>query len=379
LKARPILVGTVWRERVASFLPTTLQFNHAVLEVEVAGAVRWFDLTLRSQGGDFTSQPINWYECGLPVDESAQALQVQPGSRAPNLYALHDRIYLDTRLGEPSVVESRIWAEGFQAENLRRAWLAHGPEKYADERLKLVQRRFGKAVRIGALQWRDDREKNVCELADAYEIRDAVLAAEGGRAVYDIPANMITQAIGVPEDKPRQGPWAMPFPLEYRHRTSIRCRGLGSGKLERRKWEGTGFVATLDQRHLRGEWERRARFIVTAAEIGADQVAEYRRQLMDFYKAASWRLFLQRGFPRTVPETGLGVLPPVEDGLATCVPVEDPAIYPKATIGEPNPFITRRTWLGNFVRTRNGRVSLWIGWFCIVIAFALLKGCNQPQ
>lgn len=51
--ARPVLVGTGLRERVADLLPMAMVFNHAILEVERAGEARWFDLTARDQGGDF--------------------------------------------------------------------------------------------------------------------------------------------------------------------------------------------------------------------------------------------------------------------------------------------------------------------------------------
>ena len=159
LKATPILVGTGLRERVSSLLPMTLLFNHAVVEVEVGGATRWFDLTLRSQGGDFQTQPVGLFNVGLPVDVLAESLQAQPGPLWPNLLAVHETVYLDTRMGEPSVVEQRVWTEGFQAERLRRTWLEQGPEKYSEERLKAARVCLGKVTRIGAIQSRDDREK----------------------------------------------------------------------------------------------------------------------------------------------------------------------------------------------------------------------------
>jgi len=164
VRARPILVGTGLREGVSSLLPMTILFNHAVLEVEVAGAPRWFDLTLRSQGGDFSSQPVGWFGFGMPVDARTETLQAQPPSQGANLYALRETISLDTRRGKPSAAEQRLWAEGFQAESLRRARLAQGAEGFANERLKQAQKRYGKAQRIGTLQWRDDRDRNVLDV-----------------------------------------------------------------------------------------------------------------------------------------------------------------------------------------------------------------------
>lgn len=381
VRARPILVGTGLRERVSSLLPMTMLFNHAVLEVEMAGMTRWFDLTLRSQGGSFSSQPVGWFGFGLPVDAGAAALQAQPEPSSPNLYALRETIDLDTRRGKPSAVELRLWAEGFQAENLRRTRLAQGAEGFSNERLKQAQRRFGKAQRIGSLEWRDDRERNVCELAEAFEITDVVYPGEGGlRATYDVPLNTVVQFFAVPEDKPRRGPWNMPFPLEIRHLITARSKAMGANKLRRRKWSAPEFTAMLDEPRLSGEWTKAARFIVNAREIGAGRMAEYRQQLSDYFKATTWRLYLSWDQPRAQLEAGFGKLPPAERGVAAYVSSDDPRQYPEAKVGTDGPS-PGKVWVTENWRRRMSRLgirgqTLVAIWLMIICVMALAKGCN---
>jgi transglutaminase-like putative cysteine protease len=319
LTARPVLVGAGLREQVASLLPMTLLFNHAVLEVEVAGEARWFDLTERAQGGDFSGQSIGWFGHGLPLDVRSDGLRAQPGKRPHGLYALRETLLLDTRGGETSYAEQRIRAEGWQADSLRQARQAHGAEEFSKERDQQAQRRYGKARRSGSLQWRDDRAKNVCELVEVFEIKDAVYPDESGqRALFDVPINLVLQAIALPEDKPRRTPWTMPFPLEIRHEITVKAGGMTPGSRRRRQWTELGFSASLDEPRLKGAWTKIVHFTVTAPEVLPDQLAAYRKQLEKFLLETGWRLYLPWGQPRMHRGHGFGVLPPVkEDGVAS--------------------------------------------------------------
>ena len=51
IKARPVLVHTVWRKSIAMMLPSPMIFNHAVVEFEIENQRRWVDATLKFQGG----------------------------------------------------------------------------------------------------------------------------------------------------------------------------------------------------------------------------------------------------------------------------------------------------------------------------------------
>ena len=382
VRARPILVGTGLREGVSSLLPMTILFNHAVLEVEVAGAPRWFDLTLRSQGGDFSSQPVGWFGFGMPVDARTETLQAQPPSQGANLYALRETISLDTRRGKPSAAEQRLWAEGFQAESLRRARLAQGAEGFANERLKQAQKRYGKAQRIGTLQWRDDRDRNVFELAEAFDLADVVYPGERGeRALYDVPQNLVLQTFSVPEDKPRRSPWSMPFPLEIRHMITVRSKIMGAIKLKRRKWSAAEFIATVDDPRLSGEWTKTTRFVVKAAEIGADRIPAYRLQLAAFFRATAWRIYLSWGHARPEDPSGFGGLPPTARGVAAYVSDDDPRHYPEQKVGAEDKSSDKswrqQMWKQRLKRMRMRGSYIFLAWFLVVVLLAASKSCTN--
>lgn len=299
VSARPVLVGSGLRERVAELLPMATAFNHAILEVEWGGAKRWFDLTARDQGGGFETQAVPWYGQGLVVDAKAGGLRAQPGERAGGAYSVRELVLVDSNRHSVSMLEVRLRAEGAQADNLRRERLARGGEAFAREREDQARRRHGRARRSGELHWRDDRERNVCELVEVFEIPDAVYPGEQGqRAVYDAPLNLLPQGFLLPDDEPRRGPWDMPFPLEVAHEITIKSPALGVGSSPRRRWSTPEFEAIVEGSLVRGSWTKRVRFRVGVAEIPADRVGQYRRDLETLFRDLGWRIYLPWGQPR---------------------------------------------------------------------------------
>lgn len=331
VNARPILVGTGLRETVGKILPMTLLFNHAVVEVSLNSNTRWFDLTLRRQGGSFDTQPVSWFEFGLPVDREARELSPQPGSRHLHLYLVRETFFLDTRPGKPSALEVRVRTEGWHAENLRRNRLAQGVTEFEADRLKLVQRRHAKATRTGSLQWRDNREANSCELVETFELQDATYTDERGeRALFDVPPNLALQSLDIPDDKPRRAPWDMPYLIELRHEIAIRAPGMSSGKRRKRRWSTEDFVGTLDEPRYDGVWSKVIRFKSNSTEIPPDRLPAYRRELDGFLQATTWRLYLPKNLIRPIQDDRWGQLPPPGEGATAYVPAVDPADFPDA-------------------------------------------------
>jgi hypothetical protein len=380
IRARAILVATALRDTVPFFLPMTSLFNHAILEVEVDGKARWFDLTMRSQGGDFGSQPVGWYGYGLPVDPAVTALEAQPGTRAPNLYAIREVLYVDVRKGQTTLAETKIRVEGVQADALRQARTVQGAEGFATERLKAAQQRYkSTAKRVGELAWRDDRERNVCEFAEVFEYPDAVYPGERpDRANFDVPPNRVVLAFWLPEDKPRVAPWYMPYPCELRHTITVVSKSLSKANLVRRRWSGPGYTFLLEEARLAGEWTKTGRLMVLAPEIKPEALADYRAKFADFNRACSVRFFLPWGSARAMKADGLGKLPPPERGMAAYVAPEDPKYFPEAKIGE-TPQLTVMQRVRSRQWGKHRLAGFLLIWLAIAIFSTLAKSCSAGR
>ncbi len=337
--ARPILVGTGLRGALAELLPMAGLLNHAILEVEVDGVARWFDLTERGQGGDFAGRAVGWFEQGVPVEAGVAGLRSQPGERSLGVYALRETLLLDTTRDGLSLAEQRVRAEGWQADNLRRARLGSGAEEFAKARENDALRRYGKVKRLGEVEWRDDRAANICELVEVFEIARAVYPDERGqRALFDVPPNLVTQGFVVPDDKARRGPWSMPFPCELRHEIEVRAPSMTAGGARRRRWDEAEFLGTVDEPRKKGIWSKCVRFTVRAEAVKPERITPYRRQLEEFFRETGWRIFLPWGQARPHRPDNFGRLQPPGTGPEAYVapgPVVSKA--PAATVPPPLP------------------------------------------
>ncbi len=331
VSARPVLVGTGLREKTNELLPMALLFNHAIIEVSIEGETRWFDLTIRQQGGDFSSQYVSHFGYGLPVEPDIRGLQKQPGNPKTSSYSLRETILLDTRPDHVSLVELALRVEGWTADNIRRARHNQGADEFFKDRLKSAQQRYPRAQRASEPLWRDNRETNVCELVETLEVPNATYLDERGeRALFDVPLNLIAQTFFLPENKARRGPMYLSEPMEIRHQINIRAPGMESGQRTRLRWVQPEFTATLDDPRITGQWTKTIHFIVHQSEITPERIPTYRRDLEDFLMASSWRLYLPRNNQRPYSDPSFGQLPPPEKGADAYVPAADLSLFKDA-------------------------------------------------
>lgn len=338
--ARPILVGSGLREQIRSLLPSALVFNHAILEVSWEGNARWFDLTLRDQGGGYANQPVPWFGVGLAVDgDTAPGLLAQPGAPTGGRYDLCETIILDTRPKEISLLEIRLRTSGAQADELRHLRGTHGVENFSKLRLEQAKARYLNVQRLGPVQWRDDRALNECELVELFSFSNMLHAETGRRrAIFDVPANLIQQTFALPGEARRRCDWAMPFPVEIRHEIVIKSTALQPDRGRVRQWRQPAFTASIRDVNQRGSWSKVVLFTVTAPVVKADEVPAYRAELLRVFKDGSWRLLIPWGHRRGHSGRGLGELAPVRAQTATpFTPAPAPAGMPADDSAAPTP------------------------------------------
>lgn len=389
LAARPILVGTGLRERVATLLPMSLLFNHALLEVTSAGRTRWFDLTERDQGGDFPGQAVSWFHHGLPVDSQNNDLTAQPGAPARNTYFLEETFLIDTSRHGKSMLEVYLRAEGVQADLLRRKWQSLGAVEFANQHEKELQRRFKDARREGTQNWRDDRENNICEVAEAFEIGMVVYPADSGqRAVFEVPRDLVLQCVPPVADAPRREPLELPRMLEVIHRTNICAPSLRVGKTELRHWNEPEFEAKAEELKSANIWTKTSHLKIKD-NVAADRIASFKKEIETFLQQSTWLLLLPWGRVRNRPRQDFGMLPAAGASTPTLAAPPQPVLSPTPARPLLPAQELKRTSSGGGRRHRRSTshmrgvstheippwlIRFFIG-FAVVMTFSLFKSC----
>lgn len=309
--ARPILVGSGLRDHIEALLPAALAFNHAILEVTLGGQARWFDLTQRDQGGSFANQPVTWFGIGLTVDRESPGLVKQPGTPVGGAYEITETFLLETRPKEQSLVEVRLRTTGAQADELRRVRTTHGVENFIKFRLEQAQTRYANARRVGSLHWRDDRDRNECELVEVFSFSEALYQHSNSRrrAVFEIPRCIVSQTFALPSETPRRADWTMPYPLDIRHEQVVRSPALIAGRGRVRQWRQPSFIASVKDTLSGGSWSKITTLSVTASRVAAKDVAAFRSELQHLLRDCDWRIIVPWGHRRPHGSRGFGELP----------------------------------------------------------------------
>ena len=216
ISARPVLVNTLRRQAIRGYLPMPV-FNHAILEYEIDGRRRWVDVTVPLQGGSALSRPIAPFQAGLPLGPGVEDLEAIDRDESSDRTELQETFLLDSS-GRASSVRVQVTATGREAEKWRRSLAHEGVEAFARQRELHYQQLYTGALRVGKLEWQDNRESNELVLAEVFDLRDILFDTPDSNGLFfRFQAHAIQAVLGFYESGRRRHPWELRFPCRVRH------------------------------------------------------------------------------------------------------------------------------------------------------------------
>ncbi|QSA97306.1 DUF3857 domain-containing protein [Methylococcus sp. EFPC2] len=275
VEARPVLVGTGWREAVARLLPSTACFNHAIVAFGFEGQRYFVDPTVVGQGGDLAHLVAPPYGVALEIDAATEALTELP-ALAPAEISLTETFTLDRR-GKEGAVEQELRATAWFADDIRALLLRQGLPAFAKARAEVLQQHFpALAPDAESTALEDDADDNAICLSTRHGL------PTWGRVDRKPPDFFVYGAHGlflgveaVDEREQRRLPWALRHPMTVHHRVVVRGKPVRKSKPEYFEVEGPGFLYSCQVRSRRREVSFDYRWETTAREIPADRWGEY--------------------------------------------------------------------------------------------------------
>ena len=147
------------------------------------------------------------------------------------------------------------------------------------------------------------------------------------------------------------------------------------------RWVQPEFTATLDHPLNAGAWTKIIRFAIHASEISVERLPAYRRELNEFLRATTWRLYLPWDQARPHRDETFGQLPPVTEGVAAYVQPADLRVFADAPPNLADALKTAKPWTARH-RTFNIPYFPANMWRFALPAFIfltfLIKGCMGP-
>jgi hypothetical protein len=334
--ARPVLVNTRLRKSLTTMLPMEGLFNHVVVEFTVQNQTRWVDVMLQHQGGGALNRLIPDYGVGLPVDLASDRLVESPrATLQSSRYELKESILLDTT-GAPSFVSMVLHTNGAHAEALRQQIEKSGLERVAEERQQFCAERYANAMRVGSLEFRDDRAANEFILAEVFTV-DGFLAAHPKRGMcrLRLTDQLLTQTLKLPDKTVRQTPFLLPYPCNIVHTIIIEAPALQPLGVRRRNIETPFVKFSRSHKCLHRFWSMKLTLSTLADAVPPDRIKDHCAAVEDIRESSSWEISLPIGYPHPVRRMDFGSLPPPPRKLTSHA--SEPLPAPKAAASLPIP------------------------------------------
>ena len=280
IEAWPALVNSSTREAVAQRLPSPFAFNHVVVKLRLADKAVWVDPTLSDQGGPLWERDIARLGKALVVKEGATALEDVPVSRASTLEHVTSTFRLNDYTS-PAFLTINTAYYGREADRMREFLARTDTKELAKDYLNFYSKYYPGVGEAGAVEINDQRERNLLEVTEHYQIRDFWTEDKtSGRREAVFYAESLEQFLSAPQTRLRKMPLALPYPARREQTIFVH--------LPDKEWQATPLATNVEcdafifnyRRTLTGSTVKFDYACETkAAELAAGHVPGYLKKL----------------------------------------------------------------------------------------------------
>jgi hypothetical protein len=212
IEAWPALVNSLTREAAAEHLPSPFAFNHVIVKLLLDGQAVWVDPTLSHQGGPLWERNIARLGKALVVKEGTAALEDVPVSRASTLEHVTSTFRLKDYTSPASLTIHTAY-HGRQADRMREFLARTDSKELAKDYLNFYSKYYPGVGESGTLEISDQRERNLLEVTEHYQVGDLWTENKSSRRREAIfYAESLEQFLSAPQTRRRKMPLALPYP-----------------------------------------------------------------------------------------------------------------------------------------------------------------------
>ncbi len=291
LEAEPVLVNTWARGLVRQMPASPWAFNHVIVRMRLGERFAFVDPTSTYQRGPIQDRYLPDLGFGLAVATDTRDLLAFGGFQgvAPEV-EVSSRFTVGAR-EEPATLEVRTVARGGAADELREQIATSRLDEIESAYLNYYAGRYPRIEKAADLAFEDDENANVVRSTEQYRVPEFwVLYKDDEQYVAEVYADAVADAIPTPETRVRATPLEVDHPRRIRERIDIELPEPWPGKSETQSFSSAAF--DLEVRRTQGErsislsYDLRTR----AAEVAADDVAQYQRDILDIDPGLGWEL-----------------------------------------------------------------------------------------
>ena len=222
VEAYPALTDLDKGYSLGAILPALGAFDHVIVKAVVGGKVYWLDATNYLQGG--RAQDIVFPDFGfaLPLVSSGAAMEkIERRAYPEPTTFIDERFEFPRSTNGPLTFAVTTTYRGPDADTMRYRLASESIVKLGDTYLDYYNKQYAGIKNTRPPKSRDDRDRNVVIVTEAYELPAEALKKEKLASEFPLKADIGVEGLPTPSAVGRTAPVYIGRPIHKRHRATV--------------------------------------------------------------------------------------------------------------------------------------------------------------
>ncbi|TQF67909.1 DUF3857 domain-containing protein [Pseudoalteromonas luteoviolacea] len=220
IKASPILVSSVERAEISSYLPTHQAFNHVINRIEYNGSYYFVDATMSYQGKDIDQLYQPDFGKALLIDASdTTVIDAEPAKRNSKIVIEED--IFSANYFSPVMWRIKTTMHGADAESFRYRMATRGLDDISNDYANYYANSYPSLEVARTMKVADDPVSNIVVVEEQYSVPNYWKLNEKNDAEFSFYADYAHDYTKLPKSVRRTSPLHLSFPIEIKHSVSF--------------------------------------------------------------------------------------------------------------------------------------------------------------
>lgn len=221
IESYPLLVNTVYRNKLSEQPPLIGSFDHCVVQFSINGKKFFVDPTISSQGGDLNSYHFPDYGKGLLVNSNSSDLIDLPSSQKSSIKEV--QTFDLASIGGEAMMRVETTYRGSEADYQRGYYANNSLEKIQKDYITYYGNLYPDVQKFEAIQIDDDRKANVFRIKEKYKIPTfwKPYPDQKEKIHCEFYPQSLEGYFNVSKSSSRLAPYRLVYPLNFSHEIHV--------------------------------------------------------------------------------------------------------------------------------------------------------------
>ncbi|MBT1703235.1 DUF3857 domain-containing protein [Chryseosolibacter indicus] len=306
IEAYPMLVNTTLKHTIEDRLPSSLFFDHCVVQIIFNDAKIYIDPTVSNQGGDLFHYYFPDYRRGLVIDQHITALDSLPSPQTPTTTEVQN--FTVTSIGGAAILTVKTTYTGSDADYQR--------SEFAGTPLESIQKRYKQyyanlypdITNWGKLTFHDDRNSNIFTVEEKYSIPTfwKPIENEENKIYCIFEPQSIANYFNVNKNiQQRTSPYYLSYPVNFYHHINVTLPESWTVNPVDEEIENDFYLYEYRINNNGNEFSIMTHYQTKTDHIPVDKIAQYIKDHSKMYSHLTYEL----NYNNDIAEASKNILP----------------------------------------------------------------------